>query len=86
MTFGPLLLTLSDLKEVDQMPFIGPEDMVRFRNLERYNLTLPVKGVKARGATGFADGVRATPKKLPSKHLSGLSTEEGKPQSIRALT
>jgi hypothetical protein len=60
MTFGPLLLTLSDLKAVDQMSFIGPEDMVRFRNLERYNLTLPVKGVKAKGAAGFADGVRAT--------------------------
>jgi hypothetical protein len=60
MTFGPLLLTLSDLKEVDQLPFIGPEDMVRFRNLERYNLTLPVKGVRAKGTTGFADGVRAT--------------------------
>ena len=28
----------------------------------------------------------ATPKKLPSKHLSGLSIEQGKPQSIRALT
>ena len=28
----------------------------------------------------------ATPKKLPSKHLSGLSTEKGKAQSMRALT
>jgi hypothetical protein len=60
MTFGPLLLALRDLAEVDQQTFIGPEDMVRFRNLERYSLTLPIKGVRAKGATGFAEGVRAT--------------------------
>ncbi len=60
ITFGPLLLSLHDLAEVDKQPFIGPEDMVRFRNLERYSLTIPIKGVRARGAVGFAEGVRAT--------------------------
>lgn len=60
MTFGPLLLTLQDLTEVDAQPFIGPEDMVRFRNLERYSLTLPIKGVRAKGSASFAEGVRTT--------------------------
>lgn len=60
ITFGPLLLSLQDLADVDAQPFIGPEDMVRFRNLERYSLTLPIKGVRAKGASGFAEGVRAT--------------------------
>src|SRR5262245_36685401 len=60
MTFGPLLLSLQDLAEVDSQPFIGPDDMVRFRNLQRYSLTLPIKGVRAKGAVSFAEGVRTT--------------------------
>lgn len=60
MTFGPLLLTLSDLEEVGSQPFIGPEDMARFRNIERYSLVLPVKGVRAKGCAAFAEGVRRT--------------------------
>lgn len=58
MTFGPLLLTLKDLAEVNSQPFIGPEDMARFRNLERYSLVLPIKGVRAGGDVSFAAGVR----------------------------
>jgi hypothetical protein len=58
MTFGPLWLSLQDLAEVGAQPFIGPEDMVRFKNLERFSFTFPVKGVRAKGAQSFAQGAR----------------------------
>lgn len=90
MTFGPLLLRLQDLAEVDQQPFIGPEDMVKFRNLERYSLTLPLKSVRAKGATTFADGVRQSVDRFLTstrpelmKALRWLLFEEWRPTGSR---
>jgi hypothetical protein len=58
MTFGPLLLDLKDLRDLDRRPFIGPEDMARLKNLTRYSLPVPAKGIRARGASSFREGVR----------------------------
>lgn len=60
MTFGPLLLSLADLADVDRQPFIGPDDMAKLKRLQRYNLVVPTKGVRAPGAKSFAEGVRVT--------------------------
>jgi hypothetical protein len=60
ITMGPLMFLLQDLADVDAMPFIGPEDMARFKNIHRYTAVIPVKGVRAPGAKGFAAGVRET--------------------------
>lgn len=60
MTFGPLLLDLRDLKELDSRPFLGPEDMARLKNLTRYSLPVPAKCIKASGAANFGLGVRKT--------------------------
>jgi NurA domain-containing protein len=60
MTFGPLTLSLKDLQELDESPFIGPEDMARLKNLERYSVSVPSKTVLAGGAKTFSEGVRAT--------------------------
>lgn len=60
MTFGPLLLDLKDLRELDRQPFIGPEDMARLKNLTRYSLPVPAKGIRASGSTSFREGVRRT--------------------------
>src|SRR6267378_6923476 len=67
MTFGPLLLSLDDLATVDRLPFIGPEDMARFKNLQRHSLVVPAKGVRAPGAQGFAEGVRGAIQKFLEK-------------------
>lgn len=67
MTFGPLLLSLGDLAEVDRQPFIGPEDMARFKNLQRYSVVVPAKGVRAPGSRGFAEGVRLSVHRFLSK-------------------
>ncbi len=60
MTFGPLLLDLKDLSALDDQPFIGPEDMARLKNLTRFNLSVPTKAVRAKGASRFSEGVRKT--------------------------
>ncbi len=76
MTFGPLLLSLADLADVDRQPFIGPEDMARFRDIRRYTVVIPVKLVRAPGAKSFAAGVRQTIHKF-------LANDE--PDLLRAL-
>lgn len=60
LTFGPLMLDLTDLEELDRHPFIGPEDMATLKSLQRYSLVLPTKAVRAHGARSFASGVRKT--------------------------
>ena len=58
LTFGPLFFNLSDLEVLDRTPFIGPEDMAALKNLERYNMVVPTKIVRPKGAKRFSDGVR----------------------------
>jgi hypothetical protein len=58
MTFGPLTLSLKDLGDLDQTPFLGPEDMARLKNLQRYSLSVPSKGVLGPGANSFSEGAR----------------------------
>jgi hypothetical protein len=60
VAFGPLTLSLSDLKDIDALPFIGPEDMARLKKLERYSLSVPTKAILAGGASTFSEGVRQT--------------------------
>jgi hypothetical protein len=69
-------MSLQDLAEVDAQPFIGPEDMARFKNIHRYTAVVPVKGVRAPGATSFAAGVRQAVHKF-------LAADE--PELLKAL-
>ncbi len=45
LQFGALLFKLSDLKDLGNKPFIDPEDMAKFKELERYKLALPTKSL-----------------------------------------
>lgn len=58
MTMGPLLLSVSDLDDLDREPFIGPEDMERLKNIQRYSLAVPTRTVRYAGCVTFAEGVR----------------------------
>jgi hypothetical protein len=58
ITMGPLLLSLADLDQLDAEPFIGPEDMARLKNIQRYSLALPTRSVRAKDASSFSHGVR----------------------------
>jgi hypothetical protein len=91
ITFGPLTLSLKDLEDLDESPFIGPEDMARLKNLERYSLSVPAKAILAGGAATFSEGVRATinsflanPKRPELLHaLQWLLFREWLPESER---
>lgn len=48
-TFGPLLFQLDDLRELDLMPFLAPEDMARLKNIQRYTLALPTRNISREG-------------------------------------
>lgn len=48
-TFGPLVFRLSDLKELDETPFIAPEDMARLKKIQRYTLVLPTRNISRKG-------------------------------------
>lgn len=48
-TFGPLLFQLQDLRDLDDMPFLAPEDMARLKNIQRFTLVLPTRNVSRNG-------------------------------------
>lgn len=48
-TFGPLLLNLQDLVELDASPFLAPEDMARLKRIQRYSLVLPTRNISLEG-------------------------------------
>jgi hypothetical protein len=58
VAMGPLLLRLADLYDLDAMPFIGPDDMGRLKNIDRYSFAFPVRGVRYKKAPTFSEGVR----------------------------
>jgi hypothetical protein len=45
-TFGPLLFNLADLRALDAKRFIAPEDLHKLKQIERYTLVLPTKGIR----------------------------------------
>lgn len=59
-TFGPLLFRLADLRRLDAQRFIAPEDLATLKNLQRYTLTLPVRGVRLAGESSLASSIRKT--------------------------
>jgi hypothetical protein len=57
-TFGPLLFQLSDLRALDSRRFIAPEDLQKLKNIERYTLVLPTRGIRHRNEPSLASTVR----------------------------
>lgn len=59
-TFGPLLFELADLRALDRKRFIAPGDLARLKNIERYTLVLPTKGVRRRDQPSLSATIRRT--------------------------
>lgn len=57
-TFGPLLFRLSDLRSLDSRRFISPDDFQRLKNIERYTLVLPTKGIRHQSQPSLAATIR----------------------------
>lgn len=57
-TFGPLLFSLSDLRALDTKRFIAPEDLHKLKQIERYTLVLPTKGIRHNTQPSLAATIR----------------------------
>ncbi|MCB9554208.1 MAG: DNA double-strand break repair nuclease NurA [Myxococcales bacterium] len=57
-TFGPLLFKLSDLRGLDTKRFIAPDDLQKLKNIERYTLVLPTKGIRHQAQPSLAATIR----------------------------
>jgi hypothetical protein len=58
-TFGPLLFKLADLRALDAERFIAPEDLQKLKNIERYTLVLPTKGIRRKDKPSLAATIRS---------------------------
>lgn len=57
-TFGPLLFNLADLRGLDTQRFIAPDDLQKLKQIERYTLVLPTKGIRYNGQPTLAATIR----------------------------
>lgn len=57
-TFGPLLFNLADLRSLDAKRFIAPEDLQKLKQIERYTLVLPTKGIRHSAQPSLAATIR----------------------------
>lgn len=57
-TFGPLLFSLADLRALDTKRFIAPEDLHKLKQIERYTLVLPTKGIRHSSQPSLAATIR----------------------------
>ncbi len=57
-TFGPLLFQLADLRALDTRRFIAPEDLQKLKQIERYTLVLPTKGIRHKDYGSLAATIR----------------------------
>ena len=56
--FGPLLLKIDDLRQLDRQRFLAPEDMQKLKQIERYKFVLPTRGVRKKGESSLVTSVR----------------------------
>lgn len=57
-TFGPLLFNLTHLRALDTKRFISPADLHKLKNIERYTLVLPTKGIRHTSQPTLAATIR----------------------------
>jgi hypothetical protein len=57
-TFGPLLFNLADLRALDRKRFIAPEDLQKLKQIERYTLVLPTRGIRDSAQPSLAATIR----------------------------
>lgn len=80
-TFGPLLLRIDDLEELDASEFVSPEDIARLKQIQRYSIALPTKNISKTGRS-LSDSFRLTLHEFFS-HAHG--EEESLYESLRWL-
>ncbi len=57
--FGALSFSIADLENLEEQPFIDPEDMAKLKRIERLKLTLPVRNITLSDQPTLTASVRA---------------------------
>lgn len=58
--FGVLLFNIEDLNNISQKPFISPEDMSKFKKIERIKFTIPVQNITYENNSSLTNSIRKT--------------------------
>lgn len=58
--FGPLMLSLKDLRDLDDKRFIFPEDLRKLKRIERFSLAMPTRNVVLAGQPSLVGSFRRT--------------------------
>ena len=69
--FGALLFDLEHLRRVSEQPFIFPENMAKFKELERIKLALPISNISYKKEGSLTKSVRKTLYDFFTKKRSG---------------
>jgi len=56
--FGALIFSVDDLEELEEQPFIDPDDMSKLKRIQRLKLALPVRNITFRDETTLTSSVR----------------------------
>jgi hypothetical protein len=56
--FGALVFSVADLEQLDEQPFIDPDDIARLKRIQRLKLVLPVRNVALTAEGGLTRSVR----------------------------
>ena len=58
MQFGALTFKLRDLEELEQQPFIDPDDMSKLKSIQRLEMMLPIRNVTLKNEASLTHSVR----------------------------
>lgn len=70
--FGVLPLPLSEIKKLNNIIHISPEDMAKLNNIDRLKLVLPTKGVRKEGMSSLQETIRVSIHDFFSKETLGF--------------
>lgn len=68
--FGPLIFKLEDLRQLDRETFIAPEDLIKLKKIQRFQLALPTRNI-SRSGLGLQDSIRITLHEFLARDIEG---------------
>jgi hypothetical protein len=74
--FGALFFSVEDLEDLDQQPFIDPDDMAKLKRIQRLKLTLPMRNITYRKEPTLTHSIRHALYRFFMQPLDGGSLME----------
>lgn len=56
--FGSLIFSVADLEEIDEQPFIDPDDMAKLKQIQRLKLSIPLQNITLKQQASLTHSVR----------------------------